>query len=338
MTEALKKRNYLLFPLLLLLTGWIIFRETSPKLLWTCLTQVKPLFLIAGGLCTALFLACEASNLGCCLKQCGHQVSFRKQMRYALTGVFFSGIKPCASGGQPMQLLSMTKDKIPSSCGALCLAAELASFQAASVLLAGFSLLFYRDFIFEASGLAIHLIAVAFAANLILLLLLILAIFKQNLIKSLLRFSVQFLPETFAGKFYRKVLYWLDECSHCSVFFRQSPLMAVRLLGTSVLQLAALHSIPFWIYLSMGLDGISALKIIALQSVLFLAVSLIPLPGGICASESGFMLLYQSVFPSVMLDSGMILSRFLSFYLPMLLSGLLLWCLRRKVHAEALLL
>ena len=78
MTEALKKRNYLLFPLLLLLTGWIIFRETSPKLLWTCLTQVKPLFLIAGGLCTALFLACEASNLGCCLKQCGHQVSFRK--------------------------------------------------------------------------------------------------------------------------------------------------------------------------------------------------------------------------------------------------------------------
>lgn len=334
MTETLKKRSYLLFPLLILLTGWIIFRETSPKLLWSCLLQVKPLFLLAGGCCTALFLVCEASNLGLCLKQCGHPVSFRQKLHYALTGFFFSGVTPCASGGQPMQLLTMAKDKIPSSCGALCLAAELASFQAASVLLAGFSLLIYRKFILDASGLAIHLIVIAFAANLTLLLLLLLAIFKQKPMKRLLRFLTPFFPEAFATRFYKKGLRWLDECSHCSAFFRQAPLLAVRLLCTSVLQLVVLHSIPFWIYLSMGLDGIFVLKIVALQSVLFLAVSLIPLPGGVGANESGFMLLYQSVFPAAMLDPAMLLSRFLSFYLPMLLSGLLLWHQGRKTQPE----
>ena len=115
MTEALKKRNYLLCPLLLLLTGWIIFRETSPKLLWTCLTQVKPLFLIAGGLCTALFLACEASNLGFCLKQCGHPVSFRKQMRYALTGFFFRWTTYAASVNDERQDSFFLWGSVPGS-------------------------------------------------------------------------------------------------------------------------------------------------------------------------------------------------------------------------------
>ena len=63
---------------------------------------------------------------------------------------------------------------------------------------------------------------------------------------------------------------------------------------------------------------------IALQAVLFLSVSSLPLPGAVGLSEGGFLLLYQTVFPAAVLPGAMLLSRSVSFYLFLLLIGVFL--------------
>ena len=100
---------------------------------------------------------------------------------------------------------------------------------------------------------------------------------------------------------------------------------AVLLFLTSLLQLAALHSIPYWVSLSLGMQQVSLPQMLSIQAVLFLFVSVIPLPGGAGAGEGGFLLLFASIFSGGYLQSAMLLSRFASFYLPLLLSGIFLW-------------
>lgn len=353
----MKKTRYLLFPLLLCLTLSVILRETGITQIGTCLAACSARRLLPAIGCMLLFVLCEAANLKRCLQLsaprhessliCGSEnagaetaakgeteteaetVSFRKQaIPYALAGFFFSGITPFSSGGQPMQLYAMHRDGISTARGTVSLAMELASFQAASVTLAGAGLLYFHTFILERSGLAASLLLLGFATNLALLSLLLLAIFLPDGILRIIgaiAALMQKLRFAKAAQFRAAADNWAADYQGCAACLRGTPQKAVLLFATSLLQLAAMHSIPYWVALSLGVHSVTFLQVTALQAVLFLVVSLIPLPGGTGASEGGFLLLYTSVFTGSALETAMLLSRFASFYLPLLVSGLLLW-------------
>lgn len=59
----------------------------------------------------------------------------------------------------------------------------------------------------------------------------------------------------------------------------------------------------------------------SLQSILYVAVSSLPFPGAVGVSESAFMLLFKMMYSDKILPSAMILSRFVSFYLCVLITG-----------------
>ena len=61
-----------------------------------------------------------------------------------------------------------------------------------------------------------------------------------------------------------------------------------------------------------------------MQAVLFISVSALPLPGAVGVSESGFMIIYKTLFPANILSSAMLISRGISFYLLILVSGLII--------------
>ena len=350
----MKKTRYLLFPLLLGLTLFVILRETGITQIGTCLAACSARRLLPAIGCMLLFVLCEAANLKRCLQLSAprHEnslsdgsgnagaesdveeekektVSFRKQaIPYALAGFFFSGITPFSSGGQPMQLYAMHRDGISTARGTVSLAMELASFQAASVTLAGAGLLYFHTFILERSGFAASLLLLGFAANLALLSLLLLAIFVPSSISRItdaIAALLQKLHFAKAAQFCAAADNWAADYQGCAACLRGKPQKAALLFATSLLQLSAMHSIPYWVALSLGVHSVTFLQVTALQAVLFLVVSLIPLPGGTGASEGGFLLLYTSIFTGGMLETAMLLSRFASFYLPLLVSGLLLW-------------
>ena len=180
----------------------------------------------------------------------------------------------------------------------------------------------------ERSGLAASLLLLGFAANLALLSLLLLAIFLPDGILRIIgaiAALMQKLRFAKAAQFRAAADNWAADYQGCAACLRGTPQKAVLLFATSLLQLAAMHSIPYWVALSLGVHSVTFLQVTALQAVLFLVVSLIPLPGGTGASEGGFLLLYTSVFTGGALETAMLLSRFASFYLPLLVSGLLLW-------------
>ena len=99
----------------------------------------------------------------------------------------------------------------------------------------------------------------------------------------------------------------------------------ISLLYTKVGKLLSYHLYVFVFLLYFYKISLvySFFTVFSLQSILFISVSAIPLPGSVGSSESAFLTLFKTLFPSNMLNSAMLLSRGISFYLFVIVSGLI---------------
>ena len=91
---------------------------------------------------------------------------------------------------------------------------------------------------------------------------------------------------------------------------------------TSIIQLLAYFSITFCVCKSLGITGISWARTTLSQASLYVAVSSLPLPGAVGVTEGGFAILFASLIPAELMGVAIILSRFVSFALPLVGSGL----------------
>ena len=69
---------------------------------------------------------------------------------------------------------------------------------------------------------------------------------------------------------------------------------------------------------------------VLLQAVVFISVSAIPLPGTIGVSETGFAIMYKALVPIKIVEAAMVLSRATSFYLFVIITGIVLMVLLLK--------
>lgn len=315
------------FLLLLGLTFYILLKDQDPALLWTALGQAKLPWLGVGAACMVLFFCCEARNIQTGLAMFHAPAPYRSCLLYGITGFFFSSVTPSASGGQPMQLYSMCRDGHPPAPSALALLTEFFSFQLAAVTLAGFGLVLHWKQLMALETSAFLCFLVGAGCNLLVVLVLGGAVFSRRCLPRVWGWLMiparRLFPRRVQGweAWGRKQWQDLRQCTQCYATHKKQ--MAQMFL-VSLLQLAAYHSVPFWVYLAFGLSGQSLPAVMGLQAVLFLSVSSLPLPGAVGLSEGGFLLLYRAMFPAALLPGAMMLSRAVSFYLFLLLAGLFL--------------
>ncbi len=135
-------------------------------------------------------MICEAINIGRTLKALNEKSTFIKNLKYALIGFFFSSITPAASGGQPMQVYYMYKDKISVANSTLALLISLSSMQIITIGFALVSVIFNYQYL--NNGLVIFFI-IGITLNASALGLLIIGIFSRRMSKGLMNFAIKVL-------------------------------------------------------------------------------------------------------------------------------------------------
>ena len=99
----------------------------------------------------------------------------------------------------------------------------------------------------------------------------------------------------------------------------KKPVMAVKVMFLSILQIVLLMSIVIGIYRAFWLAGVSNLTLITLQTLLFISASFMPLPGASGAQEYGFSVFFGGIFPGSMMLSAIFAWRFMTYYLLLLI-------------------
>ena len=77
----------------------------------------------------------ESYNVRSILKTFGEKISLLNALKFTWIGFFFSAITPAASGGQPVEIYYMTKEKISGSKATMALLMQLCGFQISTISL-----------------------------------------------------------------------------------------------------------------------------------------------------------------------------------------------------------
>lgn len=322
-------RNAALFLALGAAVWLLVFRKLSPEEVRRAAADANWLWLLAAVAAMGLYFVCDAANTRRGLRCLGHRPGFARCLQYAATGFFFSSVTPSASGGQPMQICAMRRQGIDPAHGALVLLLELGCWQAVNLVYGATGFFLLGRTLPELSLPLLLVAALGLAVNLLALGAVAAAVLKPQWAHRLgrkLTANPDRHPRT--ARLRQRIAAQLEQYAGSAPVIRAHPAMVAAMLLTTAVQLFCLYSVPYWVARSLGLSGASLPMIAAAQAALSLSVGALPLPGAMGVGESGFLTVFKTLFPAQLLGGAMVLSRGVSFYLFVALTGLALLLIR----------
>lgn len=312
--------NFLFFILLIFLTYYIIFRDYSIKTIISYLKDLNKIYLFIAFFLMNIYFLLEGLNLRYLLKTFNEKVSVIKSYIYTLICFFFSAITPASSGGQPMTIYCMSKDKIKISHASLSYLIQLFGYNISAFTL-GIIFAIARNDLFKDNLLFFFIIGSIF--NLIPITITSIGIFSKKLLNKVINIFIKIisiLKIKNIDNIKQKINDELKIFNDSSNYIKHHKIDFIKSIILSFIQVIIYYSIPFFIFKSFNLSGYSILFFIELQAILHNSVASIPLPGSVGITETIFLIIYSYVYSSNALQSSLIVNRIITFYSFVLIS------------------
>ena len=251
-----------------------------------------------------------------------NEYKFRYAIKCSMVGQFFSAVTPGASGGQPMQVISYSKQGIDPGTGTAALIQKFLVYQSTLVCYSIFALVFCQDAI---NGPIKGLAFFGFFSQAIVIVLLILFSFNKKLTKSIISFVFNLLGKIKILKNVDNKIESLEdqlECFHNSnkELFKDKNLV-LKAYALTAAQLTTMFIVPYCIYKSFKLSGASIVDMIGTQAFVTMVSCFMPLPGASGAAEGSFYIMFGGSFGDESIKSAMLLWRLITYYLVILISA-----------------
>ena len=328
-----RKKNLqqiLSFLLLAITLGAVLYiglQGNDMQELAAALKKISLPYLLLLLLCWLLYLLFDTLAIYHFLHTQGQRIRFRESLHSAMTGIYYCNITPGASGGQPMQMYCLSKYGVPIGISGSGMAVKFVVFQ--SVLLVFGAVLWLSQWNFANAHVtgSRWFILLGYLANFFTIGMVMLMAISQKavrwVIERCIRIGVKLRfckdPDASREK-------WE---SHCAGFLGSVKMMMRRPIDMLVQclialgQLLALMLVIIVIYHALDLKGLSYIQLITLGVLLYIGASYVPLPGASGAQEGGFAVLFQYVFPDAALFVALLVWRFTTYYLSVLVGAVM---------------
>lgn len=261
------------------------------------------------------------------LKTLKIKIPLKKGIFYSLVEFYFSGITPSSTGGQPVQLYYMTKDKIPVRKSYITLLLNTIYFKLVLLILGILALILKPQYIFNYSGIYQIFFVLGFIVDIVMIIFCYMLIFKQKYIKGIINWVIKLSDKT-------KILKSKTEKLDINELLRdyKEELKCLKNKKSSIIkafiltfiQRLTLFSVAYIIYRSLGFNSFTYLDLLMIQVCVGVASESLPLPGGTGLSEKTLQTIFITIFGVTSADLGMLLTRTFSFYIPLIVSGLII--------------
>ena len=270
-------------------------------------------------LCWAVYTFFDGLNYWAYLRHEGFRISLGRAVNVALIGFYYSNITPRAAGGQPMQVNSMRKAGIPVGYGTMAVTIRFITNQ---FMISFLSLLLFflnRSFVYEQLGGAMWFVRFGWLINLGSVPLVLLAAFQRSWIQSLADRIIRLLEKIRVIKnrdmAMAKVTDTLDTYHTALHDLLKNPLQILLQFFLSFVSLLGLTLTVCFVYKAFGLSGTPWYHLLTISCLLYISASATPLPGASGAQEGGFLLYYRNIFPEDIIGLALLVWRFFTFYL-----------------------
>ncbi len=322
-------RRKLLNLLFLLFTFGVVLyiglRGNDIEELGAALSQFSPVYFLLCFGCWLLYLLTDALSVKFFLMSQGVPLSLMGSIHAAIVGLYYCNITPGASGGQPMEMYTLSKKNVPIGIGGSAMAVKFICFQII-LLITGFVMWICNyDFIVQHTQGIKWLVIIGYVVNMFSISgVILMAISRRAMlwvINKCIAVGVKLRlckdPEASRQK-------WENHCNSFVESFRmllKKPLALLAQCVVAFVQLMSLMLVILCIYQAMGLSGITPVQLITVGVLLYISASYTPLPGASGAQEGGFALFFRSIFPSASLFVALLIWRFFTYYLTIIVGA-----------------
>ncbi|MGK0469337.1 lysylphosphatidylglycerol synthase transmembrane domain-containing protein [Clostridium sp.] len=275
-------------------------------------------WLIAAALAMFLYWVFEAKTLQSVIFLIKKDYKFKEAFNVTMTGQYFNAITPFASGGQPMQLYTLTKQELGYGSAGSALMIKFIIYQTILTIYSLILILWKAPFFKSKMSNLFYLISIGFTVNASVILCLIIFSKHRKLTHKIIMFLSKILTKfkmvKDIAKMENRINDNLEKFHDNMEIVKHSKVLMIKAVMYTICQLTIYFSIPYFIYLSFGMRGASIGSMIAGTAFVIMLTAFIPLPGAICAAEGAFFMFFTLFFLSNNIMAAILLWRVITFY------------------------
>lgn len=281
---------------------------------------------LAPGVCLVLFFIWGESIIIWYMMR-SFQIDLKKRICFLFSsvGFFFSCITPSATGGQPMQIYYMNKEKIPIPVATVILMIVTITYKLVLVVIGVGILLFGQGFLHHYLEKILPVYYLGLLLNVFCVSFMTVLVFHPVLAEKIILTGMDWLERLHLLKKKQsrreKLKASMEVYRETAAYLKEHKGVLVSVILITFIQRLALFAVTWTVYLAFRMEGTPIWDVVLLQAVISVSVDMLPLPGGMGISESLFLKIFASVFASVTLPA-MVLSRGLGYYSQLLISAL----------------
>ena len=306
------------------LTIYGVFHGEDLSSMMDAIHRVHKRWLISGNALVAFFIWGESIIIWYMMRSSGIQLKKRTCFLFSSVGFFFSCITPSASGGQPMQIYYMKKEKISIPVSTVILMIVTITYKLVLVVIGIGIAIFGRGFLHKYLEGILPVFYLGLALNIFCVTFMTILVFHPLLAKAIMVKGMKLLERLHLVKKkdgrLKKLEDSMDTYRNTAAYLKNNPFVIVKVIGITFIQRMALFAVTWFVYQAFGLHGTGFWEILFLQAVISVSVDMLPLPGGMGISETLFLNIFSPVFGGLLLP-GMVLSRGLGYYGELLISA-----------------
>lgn len=306
------------------LTIYGVFHGEDLSSMMDAIHRADKRWLIPGIALVAFFIWGESIIIWYMMRSSGIQLKKRTCFLFSSVGFFFSCITPSASGGQPMQIYYMKKEKISIPVSTVILMIVTITYKLVLVVIGIGIAIFGRGFLHKYLEEILPVFYLGLALNIFCVTFMTILVFHPLLAKAIMVKGMKLLERLHLVKKkdgrLKKLEDSMDTYRNTAAYLKNNPFVIVKVIGITFIQRMALFAVTWFVYQAFGLHGTGFWEILFLQAVISVSVDMLPLPGGMGISETLFLNIFSPVFGGLLLP-GMVLSRGLGYYGELLISA-----------------
>lgn len=301
-----------------------VFHGEDIEAMMDAIKETDLRWLVAGIFLVVFFIWCESMIIWYMMRSFHIRLKKRICFLFSSVGFFFSCITPSASGGQPMQIYYMKKEKIPIPVSTVILMIVTITYKLVLVVTGVGVLVLGQNFCHRYLEDILPVFYLGLVLNIFCVTFMTVLVFHPVLAEKIIMIGREWMEKLRLLKRkeerIRKLQDSMEVYRQTASYLGEHKKVLIHVIFITFIQRFALFSVTWFVYRAFHLSGSSAWDVILLQAVISVSVDMLPLPGGMGISEKLFLTIFAPVFGSVLL-SGMVLSRGLAYYSQLLISA-----------------
>ena len=308
----------LFFVIIFAITAYSVLKGKDLGSIWDAILGVRKRWLFLALLLTVLFICSESVIISYMLRVLKSPVKLWKCILVSWIGFFYCYITPSATGGQPMQMYYLKREKVEYSVSMPVIMVVTITYKLILVVIGIPLVIWGRPYVQEHVGSAAFWLYLGVLLNIICVGFMLLLLFRINWAGKILYLGLRFLKKIHLVRNYEaaeaKLVSFMKNYQDTANSIAGHWKMLGNVMVITIIQRLFYFSISWCVYKSFGLSGTGFWTIVFLQALIATAVDMLPFPGGMGITEHMFEFCFAAVYPAALLTPANLLMRGVTFY------------------------